>query len=328
MKYFDLHADTILHILQQGDASSLYENPATHVDLKRLQEGNALAQSFVVWLPNAKFDRLSVQQAFSPTTPAEDLAYIDLAVARLQREIAKHSNTIAWAKSAKDIRENAAAGRISAILTLEDARAVDNSLEKIERFYDQGFQMIGLIWNEENCFGYPNSADAFINAQGLKPFGMEAVAYMDELGIIIDVSHLNDGGIADVLKLAKNPVVASHSNAREMAMHSRNLADVHIRGIAETGGVVGICIAPGFLRTNSDQSTIEDMVRHLNHIYQVGGEEVLAIGTDFDGTSGEIELDSPAKMPRLFEALDADGWPIARIEKLAYQNAMRIFDKD
>lgn len=327
MKYIDLHADTILHILQQGESSSLYDNPNTHLDIHRLIKGNAIAQSFAVWLPNEKFDQLDVKKEFSPSTPAEDLIYIDQAVSRLKHEIEKNSDHIAWAQNSKDIRKNEAAGKISAILTLEDARAVDYSLERIEKFHQQGFQMIGLIWNEENCFGFPNHSKPQINTKGLKPFGIEGVQYMDELGITVDVSHLNDGGIADVLKHSKNPVVASHSNARKIAQHPRNLADKHIRAISESGGVVGICIAPNFLRTNDPSSTIDDMVRHLEHIYQIGGEDVLAIGTDFDGTSGEIELDSPDKMPRLFEALDRQGWPINRIEKLAYQNALRIFDK-
>lgn len=327
MKYFDLHADTILHILQQGENSSLYDNPTTHLDIKRLIQGNALAQNFAVWLPNANFDQLDVKKEFSPSTPEEDLNYIHLAIERLKLEVEKNSDVIAWAKNSTDILKNEAAGKVSAILTLEDARAVDHSLERIQTFYQQGFQMIGLIWNEENCFGYPNSPKASINAKGLKSFGIEGVQYMDELGIIVDVSHLNDGGIDDVLQHSKNPVVASHSNSRKMAMHPRNLTDKHIRGISESGGVVGICVAPNFLRTNDPSSTIDDMIRHLEHIYQVGGEDVLAIGTDFDGTSGEIELNSPDKMPRLFEALERKGWPIDRIEKLAYQNGLRIFDK-
>lgn len=328
MKYIDLHADTILPILQQGEAASLYENDQTHIDIKRLQNGKALAQCFAVWLPNANFEQIEVEAKYNPATPEEDIAYIDLAVDRLNREIEKNAEHIAWAKSAGEIRANEEAGKISAILTLEDARAVDNSLENIERFHQQGFQMIGLLWNEENCFGYPNSPDATLNMKGLKPFGIEGIQLMDELGIVIDVSHLNDGGISDVLKYSKKPVVATHSNARTIANHPRNLLDEHIRGIAESGGVVGVCISPRFLRGyDENDSTIDDMIRHLDHIYQVGGEDVLAIGTDFDGTSGNIEVDSPAKMPMLFDRLASHGWPEARIEKLAYGNALRVFEK-
>lgn len=326
MKYIDLHADTILPILQQGENSSLYENAETHIDIKRLQEGKALAQCFAVWLPDSDFDLIDIDPHLSPTNQEEDLQYIDLAVNRLNKEIDKNANVIAWAKNTSEIRENERANKISALLTLEDARAVNNSLENIDRFYQQGFRMFAILWNQENCFGFPNSTDSIVNQKGLKPFGIEAIRYMDELGIIADVSHLNDGGIADVLKHSKRPIVASHSNARSVANHSRNLTDEYIKGIADSGGVVGLCISPRFLMGKGNDSTIDDMIRHLDHIYNVGGEDVLAIGTDFDGTSGNFEIASPKDMPKLFERLEKHNWPQKRIEKLAHQNALRLFN--
>lgn len=327
MKYIDLHADTILPILQQGENSSLYENAKTHVDLKRLLEGDALAQAFAVWLPDSDFDGIEVDPDFSPTNPTEDMEYINTAVERLNKEIDKNSDIIAWSESASDIRDHEAEGKLSAILTLEDARAIDGSLEKVERIAELGFQIVGILWNHENCFGYPNSLHPGDREKGLKAFGIEAVQYMNELGMTTDVSHLNDGGITDVLKYAKRPVVATHSNARSITEHSRNLTDEHIRGIAESGGVVGLCFAPQFLGGKDNKATVDDMVRHLDHILNVGGEDVLAIGTDFDGVSGDLEISSPSHMPKLFERLEQEGWPLERIEKLACKNALRIFDK-
>jgi len=325
MKYIDLHADTILPILQQGEDASLYENSNTHIDIKRLQKGQALAQCFAVWLPDGDFDLIDVDSRFNPSNPEEDLEYIDLAVNRLNQEIKQHSEDIAWAKNSTDIRQNDKDGKISAILTLEDARAINHSLENIERFYKQGFKIIGLLWNQENCLGFPNSTDPKINQKGLKPFGIEAIQYMEELGMLVDVSHLNDGGIADVLTYAKKPVLATHSNARNIANHPRNLIDEHIKGIAESGGLIGLCISPRFLRGSGNESTIEDMIRHLDYILDVGGEDVLAIGTDFDGTSGNFEIGSPKEMPKLFEHLEQHHWPLERIEKLAHKNALRVF---
>ena len=325
MKYIDLHADTILPILQQGEDASLYENSNTHIDIKRLQKGQALAQCFAVWLPDGDFDLIDVDSRFNPSNPEEDLEYIDLAVNRLNQEIKQHSEDIAWAKNSTDIRQNDKDGKISAILTLEDARAINHSLENIERFYKQGFKIIGLLWNQENCLGFPNNTDPKINQKGLKPFGIEAIQYMEELGMLVDVSHLNDGGIADVLTYAKKPVLATHSNARSIANHPRNLIDEHIKGIAESGGLIGLCISPRFLRGSGNESTIEDMIRHLDYILDVGGEDVLAIGTDFDGTSGNFEIGSPKEMPKLFEHLEQHHWPLKRIEKLAHKNALRVF---
>ena len=325
MKYIDLHADTILPILQQGEDASLYENSNTHIDIKRLQKGQALAQCFAVWLPDGDFDLIDVDSRFNPSNPEEDLEYIDLAVNRLNQEIKQHSKDIAWAKNSTDIRQNDKDGKISAILTLEDARAINHSLENIERFYKQGFKIIGLLWNQENCLGFPNNTDPKINQKGLKPFGIEAIQYMEELGMLVDVSHLNDGGIADVLTYTKKPVLATHSNARSIANHPRNLIDEHIKGIAESGGLIGLCISPRFLRGSGNESTIEDMIRHLDYILDVGGEDVLAIGTDFDGTSGNFEIGSPKEMPKLFEHLEQHHWPLERIEKLAHKNALRVF---
>ncbi|MGP6147535.1 dipeptidase [Jeotgalibaca sp. A122] len=327
MKYIDLHADTILPLMQHGDQASLYDDPETHINIQKLQKGDALAQCFAVWLPDSNFDLMDVDPLFSPQNHEEDMAYIHQAVNRLNKEINANSAHIAWAKNASSIRENHENGKISAILTLEDARAVNDSLDNLTYLHHLGFNMMGLIWNHENCFGFPNSLNPELNQKGLKKFGIEAVQYMNDLNITIDVSHLNDGGITDVLEHSQKPVVATHSNARALALHSRNLIDEHIKGIANTGGVIGLCISPRFLNGSGDDSTISDMIRHLDYLYNKGGEDVLAIGTDFDGTTGRFEIGSPAEVPKLFERLEQHGWPLKRIEKLAYQNALRIFEK-
>ncbi len=328
MKTIDLHSDTVLSLLQQKDEASLFENRQAHVDIKRLEQGNALAQTFAVWMPDPDFELHQAIPALSPKNQTEDLAYIDLAISRLKQEIKNHTDKIAWARNGEDIRENERNGKLSAILTLEDARALDHSLENIQRFYEQGFRMFGFLWNKENCIGFPNTSDKKLNQLGLKKFGVETIDVLNEMKILVDVSHLNDGGITDVLKYSKKPVLATHSNARYIAKHSRNLTDEHIRGIAESGGVIGLCFAHQFLTDDGEGvSRIEDMVRHLEHIYQAGGEDVLAIGTDFDGTSGQFEIDSPAKMSLLYEHLEGLRWPIDRIEKLAYKNALRVLDE-
>lgn len=327
MNYIDLHADTILPLMQAGEAASLYDVENTHINIQKLQAGHALAQCFAVWLPDGQFDQMTIHPEFSPQNHEEDIAYIKKAVDRLNKEMEQNHDHIAWAKNTADIQKNKAAGKISAILTLEDARAVNNSLDNLDMLHKMGFGMMGIIWNHENCFGYPNSLDPELNQKGLKRFGIEATQYMNELGITVDVSHLNDGGISDVLAYSKQPVVATHSNARSIAHHSRNLTDEHIKGIANSGGVVGLCISPRFLRGSGDDSTISDMIRHLDYLYNYGGEDVLAIGTDFDGTSGQFEIASPLDMPKLFERLEAHKWPPKRIEKLAYLNASRILTK-
>lgn len=328
MKYIDLHADTILPILQEGEEASLYENSHTAIDVKKLQAGDSLAQSFAVWIPDGEYEGIEVDPVLAPNTPEEDKTYINLAIDRLNKEIAENADDIAWATNTDEILANEKAGKISALLTLEDARTIDNSMDNIDWLKEKGFQMIGLMWNHENCIGYPNSADDTENQKGLKPFGIEAIEYIESLGMILDVAHLNDGGIADVLAHAKHPVVASHSNARAIANHSRNLIDEYIKAIADTGGVAGLALSPRFLQGyDAEDSKIDDMIRHLDHMVEVGGEDVLAIGTDFDGTSGNLEIASADAMPKLFERLDDHGWPIERIEKLAHKNVLRLYNK-
>ncbi len=326
MKYFDLHADTILPVLQGGEEASLRANKEICVDLDGLIEGQALAQCFAVWLPEAEGVELNIDPRLEPKNQEEDMAYIRLAKTRLVKEFETNSDVIAQALNSADVRCNEENGLISGILTMEDGRAVNGDMDNLKLFYDWGFRMISLTWNSENCFGHPTSKDPALAALGLKPFGKEAIATMNDLGLLIDVSHLSDGGIEDCLALSKAPVIASHSNARAIANHQRNLPDYLIKGIAESGGVAGLCFSPRFLREDGEGSRIDDMIRHLNHMVDIGGEDILAIGTDFDGTWGEFDIPRANHMQKLFDALDAHGWSSERIEKLAYKNAVRVFE--
>lgn len=214
---------------------------------------------------------------------------------------------------------------MSALLTIEDGRSA-KSIDKIKEYYDLGIRLIGLTWNFENCMGYPTSDDKDIMKKGLKKFGFEAVEYMNEIGMIVDVSHLSDAGFYDVAKISKKPFVASHSNARELSPHRRNLTDEMIKIIANKGGVAGLNFAPAFLNndiTNRD-SKIELMVKHLDYIKNIGGEDILALGSDLDGVEGNLEVNSTDKMPNLFEALRKDKWSEDLIEKFAYKNTLRV----
>lgn len=159
---------------------------------------------------------------------------------------------------------------------------------------------------------------------GLTEFGRQAVEAMQDAGIVVDVSHLSDGGFWDVLEVSRRPVVASHSNARAVCGHSRNLSDDMIRALANRGGASGINLSPEMLCASGDKSRISDMVRHTLHFINVGGEDFPMIGTDFDGVHGELEIASCAQMPKFFEALEKTGLTAAQIEKLAYGNALRV----
>jgi len=323
MKYIDLHCDTLMNVMLSNEKIDLASNDKTSVDFKRLKEGNAMAQFFAVFLPDMDtFKEYGIE-------PIPDDEYIDRAVNILKESVEKNSHIIQMAYNIDDINRNHKDNKISAILTIEDGRSIDGKLEKIKKYYDMGIRLITLTWNYENSLGFPNSNDPEIMNKGLKPFGMEAVEYMNELGIIVDVSHLSDGGFYDVASVSKKPFIASHSNARDISPHRRNLTDDMIRIIGEKGGVVGLNFCASFLNENAKgpDSTIEMMVKHLNHIRNVGGEDVLALGTDLDGIKGNLEIDSCHKMPLLFNALEKAGWSTGLIEKFAYKNSLRVIEE-
>lgn len=324
MKYIDLHCDTLMKIinaLYKGkEEQTLASNTIASVDFKRLRGSNALAQFFAIFLPPEKiFKEMGME-------PIPDDEYINLAAKLLKSSVEENSDIIKMAYSYDDILKNESENKMSAMLTIEDGRSVDGNLEKLDMYYDLGIRLITLTWNYENSIGYPNSKDPEVMKRGLKSFGRETVEYMNEIGIIVDVSHLSDGGFYDVAKISKKPFVASHSNARELSPHPRNLTDDMIRILGEKGGVAGLNFCSNFLNEDieAEDSTIELMVRHLNYMKNVGGEDVIALGSDLDGITSNVEIDSSDKMPLLFHALKKSGWSDDLIEKVAYKNVLRV----
>lgn len=319
MKYIDLHCDTLMQafLRQKRD---IYSMPEMMIDLRRLKEGNALAQFFAIFLPPQGAEKM-----IGTPLPTDD-DYIDILVKILKNSIKEHPEYIGQAFHVNDLKENMKQGKISAFMTIEDGRSVDGKIEKLEEYYQKGIRLITLTWNTPNCFGYPNSLNADIMSRGLTTFGKEAVTYMEEIGIIIDVSHLSDGGFYDVARICKRPFVASHSNCRELVDHPRNLTDDMIKILAERGGIVGVNFGAEFLNDKLGKkiSRIEDIVEHISHLVKCGGEECAAIGTDFDGISGDFEVGSPNKMELLFDALKKNGITERQIELLAYKNTMRV----
>jgi membrane dipeptidase len=211
---------------------------------------------------------------------------------------------------------------VAAALTLEDGR-IAASEAGLRRVWQDGVRILTLTWNQENAFGFPHRA-----AAGLKPWGREAIPLMNELGLIIDVSHLSDGGFWDVCRLSRRPFVASHSNARALTPHSRNLTDPMLRALGDRGGVVGVNFAPAFVDAGSPPvSTIEGVCRHAEHILRVAGEDALALGGDLDGISGVMDLNRVEKTPRLLEALARRGMSERQLEKCAWRNVWRVWQE-
>lgn len=321
MKFIDMHCDTLMQLLiHDHDRANLLNSKFTSVDFERMKAGGQLAQFFAVFLPPPGFyDSLKIEGL-------TDSKYIDILHGYLMKNLEANKSLIKIAYNAHDLIENEKQGKMSAILTMEDGRDVNGKLSRIKAFYDMGFRAMSLTWNFENCFGYPNSKEPDIMQRGLKDFGKEAVEYMQNLGMIVDVSHLSDGGFYDVAEICKKPFVATHSNARSVSRHPRNLTDDMIKILAKKGGVTGINFAPGF--SNADMSESHGYAsayaKMAQYIANVGGIDVVSLGSDFDGISGILEIDSSDKMYLLEDALRKVGFKITEIEKIFYKNVLRV----
>lgn len=200
--------------------------------------------------------------------------------------------------------------------------AIEGDLDRLEHLYAEGVRSMTLVWNYENEIGFPSQTPGF-QSKGLKKFGFEVLEKMETLGMLVDVSHLSDQGFWDIYQHAQKPFIASHSCSRSIQNHPRNLTDAMIRGIAEKGGVIGLNYFGVFLN-GTMKSTLDAMVKHAIHILNVGGSEVLALGSDFDGFKGIAEMAEISQIGKLQEALQKHGMSDSQIEKIMYCNSLRV----
>ncbi|MFI3237012.1 MAG: dipeptidase [Lachnospiraceae bacterium] len=309
MKIIDLHCDTLLALREQqreyGDFSIV--ESGGHLDIKRMREQGYLMQCF------AAFVDLEEGDPFDRATELMDL---------YDSMLARHQDCMAPVYCYDDLVQNRKGGKLSTLLTIEEGAALKGSVECLEHFYNRGVRMITLTWNYANEIGYPSCRkDCTL---GITTRGFEIIEAMQEKGVIVDVSHLSDAGFYDVCKVSKKPFIASHSNARSLCGHTRNLTDDQIRRIAESGGVIGLNYCDDFLNNRPDQISLTDFVRHACHIIHVGGEEVLSLGSDFDGITTNPALPHVGSLADLFDAFEAGGISLSTIEKIKGANALRV----
>lgn len=330
VKIIDMHCDTIekLYHAECGrDSESMrYGNlrkNSLQLDLEGMQKGDYLLQNFAVFI-----DRKNVPDPFEEAHYMIDLYY---------RELAHNKDRIAPVFCFQDIADNQANGKMSALLTIEGGEAVKGKLSLLRQFYRLGVRLMTLTWNYENELGAPNlmfgedgiPGFRMRNEQGLTERGIEMVQEMERLGMLIDVSHLSDGGFWDVVKHTEKPFLASHSNAAALCNVCRNLTDDMIRTLAERGGVMGLNFCAAFLQDADNpleaESRISDMVKQIQHIIQVGGIEVCALGSDYDGIPGCDDMPRASEIQKLADALEKAGLTENEIEKICYKNVLRVY---
>lgn len=321
--YIDMHCDTLLRCLASNNSQTLYSGDGMQ-SICQMKEAGQMCQFFAVFFPPRDFKKKNELQE-EHEFPKDELLW-EMLTTYLKHEVVLHENEINMARNAIEIEKNFQEGKMSAVLTIEDGRIVQGKMERLTQLKKEGVCAISLTWNQKNCFGFPNSQEANIMQTGLTSFGKEAIEVMNNEGILIDVSHLSDGGFWDVSELSKKPFIATHSNSRELSPHTRNLTNEMIRAIAEKGGVIGLNFGAEFLTTKLDNSLskVEDLVRQIYYIARIGGEDVIALGTDFDGIHGSFEVGHPKEMEKLFRALKKRGMTEKQLDKFSSQNVLRV----
>lgn len=236
-----------------------------------------------------------------------------------------HSNTekdefLSQLKIFENFRKN---DKFTAILTAENIGFTGGNESELAVLKKLGVAAVTLTHNTENRLAYPNSFNRDIHLMGLKEKGISAVEFLDSLGIMIDVSHLNMGGFYDVSRICRRPIIATHSCCNAIFPHSRNLYDSQLRIIARSGGVIGICFYSKFLN-GTDSMSATDIVNQARHIAKIAGIDSVALGSDFDGMENKNGLNRPADFSLLPEVLNRY-FNANECEKICFKNAQRVF---
>lgn len=220
---------------------------------------------------------------------------------------------------------NKARRGIGILLSIEGGEALGGSLRVLHSFFRLGVRAMGLVWNHRNELA--DGVEAGASASGLTPFGKQVVASMEDLGMVVDVSHLSEASFWDLVRTARRPFIASHSNARALCDHPRNLTDAQIRAIADYGGVIGINFHSPFLRQRG-RADIDDVVAHIDHIASLVGIDHVGLGSDYDGIpETPIGLDDVTYLPRLADELLLRGYRRSEVEAVMGENFARLFEQ-
>jgi membrane dipeptidase len=344
----DSHIDTVQRVLVMGeDLSKRWD--VGHVDIPRLHEGGTHAPFFALWVP-----------VYFPGAEAVRRT-LDLRDA-MQSLFDQHKDLIEHATTAADIERIVKTGKIAAFLTVEGGHTIDDDLRVLRMYYQLGVRSMTLTHSRNN-----NWADSATDApahNGLTDFGKDVVREMNQLGMVVDVSHVADKTFYDALEVTTKPVLCSHSSMRALSDVPRNVTDEMLWALAKNGGVIGITFGEGFvnpldaealraaikIETNAPPltgralddyaaedvrklfgtrvkvaSTVEDVANHIDHAVKIAGIDHVGIGSDFDGVSGPPNgLDDVSKMPALIAVLLERGYKEGDVKKILGENTLRV----
>jgi len=345
LSIFDGHNDVLL-ALRKGKRTFLERSDEGHLDLPRARAGGLGGGFCAVFVPSlppaddpagdarAAIAAFSDPAHFPPTPELGEAQRVTMAMmAALFRIEEESRGGVKVVRTAAEVDECLRTGVFAALLHIEGTEAIDSNLDALEVFYRAGLRSLGPVWSRPNIFGhgvpfaFPGSPD---RGPGLTEAGRALVRACNRLGVVIDLSHLNERGFWDVAALSDAPLVATHSNAHALAPSPRNLTDRQLDAIKESDGMVGVNFHVGFLRDDgkSDPDTgLDVMARHVDYLAERLGIDRVGFGSDFDGATMPRELGDAAGLPRLLDLLRRRGYDDAALRKLAHENWVRVLRK-
>ncbi len=342
VQVFDGHNDVLLRLWSktEGDpvADFLNGDGQGHLDLPRMIKGGLAGGFFAIFAPAPKDPNPADDEELNPP-PASQVVQVQalaatVGMASLLFRIAAASNgAFKVCRSVAELRAAISAGQIAAIFHIEGAEAIDADLKSLDVLYQAGLRSIGPVWSRDNVFGsgvpfrFPSSPDT---GPGLTDAGKALIRRCNELKVLVDLSHLNEKGFLDVAKISTAPLVATHSNAHALCNSSRNLTDEQIKAIGKSGGMIGLNYANGFLRADGkwqSENGLDTLLRHLDHLMKLAGEDHVGLGSDFDGARIPSQIGDAAGLPNLIAAMQAHGYGEALITKLASENWLKVLER-
>ncbi len=314
----DGHCDTILTVMGRGfmgqKPRDFFSRGETGmIDLPKLKEGGVTCQVMAAY----------IEDQYKPTRSARRaLELLDGLHA-----LVAGSDELRLATKASDIEAAKSAGQVSFLLSIEGGEAVEGSLALLRGFYKLGVRAVGLTWNQRNDIA--DGVGETSGGSGLTDFGVSLVKEMERLGMMVDVSHLSDTSFWSVDKVAERPYIASHSNARALASHRRNLTDKQIEALAKKGGVIGVVFASYFVDDNLDNVSVARLCDHIDHIKGIGGIDCVGLGSDFDGFSPApgkpVVMKDASELGTLTAELVSRGYTEEEVRKVLGGNWLRVY---
>ena len=344
--YFDGHNDTLLKLYYSNSKIKINDfiegNNNYHIDMPKIKKANFIGGFFAIFSPNEKpseefFSRMSSsnykhklpEPLLYPNALATTISMISI-LYDLKKNL---SDKISIFKNSADLKDSIKNNKISIILHIEGAEAISSNFDSLEILYSLGLRSIGPVWSRPNIFAhgvpfnFPSTPDT---GPGLTSLGKELIKKCNNLNIVIDLSHLNEKGFWDVAKISNKPLVATHSNAHEICPHSRNLTNKQLQAIKDSDGIVGLNLATAFLRTDGkmeEDTDLENILRHFDHLINFLGEDNVAIGSDFDGAKVPLKIKNLIGMNNLKEYLLNKGYSVDLIKKIFSENWLNFFYK-